>query len=239
MDERLRRTLHEAEQGDLRPQKNPAAVVSALAALPQAAPELEQALAARFLTLSRPIRDASAGPRPDQRLQDAGSFFYLLEASRRVMPRLQVRQLLWMLLDHFGNLDEASYDELYLWCIVELSRSDRQALAVLWPQVLTLDLQYRAAAWQRPPLTQLVEQPYRLTDLVFYFYVLYTLGSGAPLLGDCLEGLAPQLSAEQLELARRALRELAVREKRPVFGDALGLLSEQRQRRRAERRQEG
>jgi hypothetical protein len=95
--------------------------------------------------------------------------------------------------------------------------------------VLTLDLRYRDGPWQRPPEVHPVEAPYRLTDLVFYFYVLYTLNvppeSGQPPLGSHLRRLAPALSADQLDLARRALRELrAVKPRRPAFSDALGML---------------
>jgi hypothetical protein len=270
VDDRLEHALREAERGELRPQLNPDGVLSALhCGLPGGSKAVEEALLRRFFELSRPIADASAGPRPGLRLQDAGRFFYLLEAVRRA-GHGRTRELLWVLLDRFAELDERCYDELYLWCIVELSRADPAAALVLWPQALLLDLRHRAAPWRRPPGARPVDQPYRLTDLVFYFYVLYTLDrrglsaweaaerkrlaaiaphdawarlrleqldeaerQACPSLGSSLERLGPSLSAEQLELARRALQELAAAEKRPTFRDALGLLSDQRRRRRA------
>src|SRR5262245_10146826 len=116
MSERLRRALHEAERGDLRPQFNPNSVGN-WQPLPGERGELEKALLDRFLELARPIADASRGAGPKARLQDAGRFFYLVEALKRLAPdRLQ--ETLRVLLDEFSQLEERSYDELYLWAIV-------------------------------------------------------------------------------------------------------------------------
>jgi hypothetical protein len=245
MSERLRRAIHEAERGDLRPQFNPAAAVN-WQPLPGEREQLEPVLFDRFLQLARPVADASAGAGPEARLQDAGRFFYLVEAVRR-LGGTRLEETLCVLLDEFAHLDERSYDELYLWCIVELSRTNTVHVDTYWPQVLTLDARYRVGPWQRPEGVHPVDQPYRLTDLLFYYYVLYTLhcvpprlhsgrsfyhgldlrtaGSVTPTLGSQLKRIAPRLSAEQVEIARRALRELEVVEpRRPAFGDALGLL---------------
>jgi hypothetical protein len=238
MSERLRRVIHEAERGDLRPQFNLNSVVN-WQPLPGEQQEVEKVLIDRFLDLARPIADASRGAGPEVRLQDAGRFFYLVEALKRLRFG-KLEATLCVLLDEFAQLDERSYDELYLWAIVELSRTDPAHVETYWPQVLALDLRYRAESWERPAGARLAEQPYRLTDLVFYYYVLYTLtkppvprywepGWAAridpPSLGSHLRRIAPRLSTEQVEIARRALRELAAAERRrPAFGDALGLL---------------
>jgi hypothetical protein len=240
MSERLRRAIHEAERGDLRPQFNPGAAVT-WQPLPGEREQVEPVLFDRFLELSRPIADASAGAGPEARLQDAGRFFYLVEALRR-LGCARLEETLCVLLDEFAHLDERSYDELYLWCIVELSRTDETHVDTYWPQVLALDARYRGEPWQRPEGVHPVEQPYRLTDLLFYYYVLYTLNRvrppllargnvrtdavpGTPTLGRQLKRLAPQLSAEQVAIARRALWELEAAEpQRPAFGDARRLL---------------
>jgi hypothetical protein len=240
MSERLRRAIHEAERGDLRPQFNPGAAV-AWQPLPGERELVEPVLFDRFLELSRPIADASAGAGPEARLQDAGRFFYLVEALRR-LGCARLEETLCVLLDEFAHLDERSYDELYLWCLVELSRTDARHVDTYWPQVLALDARYRGEPWQRPPGVHPVEQPYRLTDLLFYYYLLYARTRASPrfavragvlinvvpttpTLGSQLKRMAPQLSAEQVGIACRALRELAAVERRPAFGDALGLLS--------------
>jgi hypothetical protein len=240
MSERLRRAIHEAERGDLRPQFNPGAAVM-WQPLPGEREQVEPVLFDRFLELSRPIADASTGAGPQGRLQDAGRFFYLVEALRR-LGCARLEETLCVLLDEFAHLDERSYDELYLWCLVELSRTGPAYVDTYWPQVLALDTRYRAEPWQRPEGVHPVEQPYRMTDLLFYYYVLYTLNRvgppllshgnvrtdvvpGTPTLGRQLKRIAPQLSAEQVEIARQALQELEVAEpQRPAFGDALGLL---------------
>jgi hypothetical protein len=240
MSERLRRAIHEAERGDLRPQFNPGAAVT-WQPLPGEREQVEPVLFDRFLELSRPIADASAGAGPEARLQDAGRFFYLVEALRRLgCGRLE--ETLCVLLDEFAHLDERSYDELYLWCLVELSRTDSIHVDTYWPQVLALDARYRGEPWQRPERVHPVEQPYRMADLLFYYYVLYTLNRvpprllyrvdvqansvpGTPTLGSHLKRLAPQLSAAQVAIARRALWELEAAEpRRPAFGDARRLL---------------
>src|SRR5262249_51619275 len=191
----------------------------------------------------RPIADASTGPHAAMRLQDAGSFFYLMETLKRLgCPRLE--ETLGILLDEFLHLEERSYDEVYLWCLVELSRTRPVHVRTYWPQVFSLDLLHRPAAWQRPTGVALVDQPYRLTDLLFYYYVLNTLHLQVPAtdymgrprvrhdrvpltLARCLASIAGDLSEAQLELVRRALSELPVLEKRrPAFGDALGLLAQ-------------
>jgi hypothetical protein len=248
MSDELPRSVREAQDGDLRPQVNPHAPANLLL-LPENLAELEPVLIDRFLQLARPIGDASAGGGPELRLQDAGPFFYLIEALKRLhFPDLE--QTLCILLDEFAALDERSYDELYLWCLVELARTDVRHVETYWPQVLTLDLHYRSALWTRPAGTHLVEQPYRLTDLVFWYYAIYTprkyhyaygareavvtLAESLPSLGSRLERIAVGLSDDQAELACRALRELAaVEPHRTVFSDALGLLTARRRRKPA------
>jgi hypothetical protein len=244
MSQPPRRAIHEAEHGDLRPQFNPNAPV-VVQALPEDLPALEAILLDRFFALSRPIADASAGLRPDLRLSDAGHFFYLIEALHRFRyPRLN--ETLLIILDEFLNLVERSYDELYLWCLVQLSRTDRQYAQSFWPEVFSLDLRYRNRPWQRPAGVRVYEQPYRFTDLLFYYYVLYSkqfqrIGDlrwdpvqgwqrhkerpASPSLGSLLKGMQPALSAGQLHVIEQALRELAEEDtRRPTYGDALGLL---------------
>ncbi len=231
--------MHEAQYGDLRPQVNPRAAVT-LADLPHDRPALRAILLDRFLQLRRPIANASAGGGPAMRLHDAGSFFYLVEALQRLgCPELE--DTLCVLLDEFTQLDTHAYDELYLWSIVQLSRTGAQHAQTYWPLVLALDLQHRAAPWQRPAGVHPVEQPYRLTELLFYYYAIYTLRKPstadyvdsrqrtwipAPSLWEQLEPLTPTLREDQLRLAREALRDLKRAERgRAVFGDAAGLLA--------------
>ncbi len=242
MSERLRRAIHEAERGDLRPQFNPNAAVT-WQPLPEELKEIEPVLIDRFLDLARPIADSHAGAGPGSRLQDAGRFFYLIETLRRLgFTRLE--ETLCVLLDEFAQLDERSYDELYLWCIVELSRSDPKYVDTYWPQVLSLDARYRSEPWTRPAGVPLVEQPYRFTELLFYYYALYTITPHtgmtaqpglvrveAPSLGGRLKRVEPRLSDEQVEVARLALDELYAADPRPVFDDARGLLNRRRPRR--------
>jgi hypothetical protein len=224
MNEELARWLSHAEHDDLRPQLTLGTAVSATQMTSDAAKALTPILVDRFLQLKRPIADASASGGPHMRLQDAGSFFYLIETLKRVGYE-DLEQTLCILLDEFAQLDERSYDELYLWCLVELSRTDPRHVDVYWPQVLALDRRYRGGNWYRPEGVHLVEQPYRLTELLFYFYLLYTLQSPPPTLGSHLKRLVPYLGAGEIEIARRALEELAAsKQSRPAFGDALGLL---------------
>jgi hypothetical protein len=261
MSDRLRRAIHEAEHGDLRPQVNPQAPVSWQPTPGEDGKALEAVLLDRLFQLARPIADASAGPQPDLRLQDAGRFFYLLEAVRN-LGCTRVEETLAVILDEFLQFDARSYDELHLWCLVELSRRRPEHVRTYWPQVLSLDLQHRPATWQRPAGVALVDQPYRLTDLLFYYYVLYTLQLRPPAasfavqagtnlvyrtprrpityplsLARCLASITGDLSEAQLDLARLALKELAALEKRrPAFGDALGLLAQPLRLEREQRR---
>jgi hypothetical protein len=223
MDERLRRVIDDALHGDLRPQFNPHAAAG-LAILPADLKVIEPILLDRLFQLSRPIADASAGATPDMRLQDAGRFFYLIETLGRLgYPRVQ--EMLLVVLDEFSQLTEKSYDELYLWCIVQLSRTDLRHVRTFWPQAIALDLRYRSAPWQRPDGTRLFEQPYRFTDLVFYFYVISTLhgrnGRPFPSLALCLKEIAAEWSPRETALLRAALKDLTKEEGRPAFSDAL------------------
>src|SRR5262249_38213940 len=141
---------------------------------------------------------------------------------------LRVNETLLIILDEFLNLDERSYDELYLWCLVQVSRTEPQHIATLWPQVASLDLRYRNSAWQRAAGVRVYEQPYRLTDLLFYYYVLYSkkpvIGwyfdettrryqdlhrPEATSLGSVLRQAKAGFTDGQLELVWQALRELA------------------------------
>ena len=238
MSERLRQAIQQAERGDLRPQFNPAAAVT-WQPLPGELARVEPVLFDRFLDLARPIVDARTVTGPEARLQDAGRFFYLIEALKR-LGCARLPDILGVLLDEFAQLDERSYDELYLWCIVELSRTDAAHAATYWPQVMALDARYRGEVWQRPAGTHPVERPYRMTELLFYYYVLYTLTpvlvyqsalrrlatQRAGSLWDHLKGIAAGLGAEQVKITRQALRALSACEpRRPDFGDALGLLN--------------
>jgi hypothetical protein len=241
MNERLRRAIHEAEQGDLRPQFNPNAAVT-WQPLPGELKEIEPVLIDRFLDLARPIANSSLGAGPEARLQDAGHFFYLVETLKRLgFARLE--ETLCVLLDEFAQLNERSYDELYLWCLVELSRTDSKYVDTYWPQVLSLDARYRCEPWVRPAGVPLVEQPYRFTDLLFYYYALHTITPHtamtaqpgvvrveSPSLSSRLIRVLPNLNDEHVEIARRALEELNTADRRPVFGDALGLLNRLRPR---------
>jgi len=183
-----------------------------------------------FCQYSRPIADAFQEPRQDMRLEPSGFFFETVHVFRLQGPE-HLEPTLLMLLDEFSRLDQHSYNQLYLWCIVQLSRIDRLHTAAFWPLVLDLDLRYRSASWRRPLGVSLADQPYRLTELVFYFYAINTLqrraGDGQrlyPSLGRCLQRLEGHLTAEQRELTRDTLSQLAQETRRPEFGDALGLL---------------
>jgi hypothetical protein len=187
-------------------------------------------LIGHFCQYSRPIADAFQEPRAEMRLLSSGLFFeavnvFELHGSEHLEPALL------MLLDEFNQLDQHSYNELYLWCIVQLSRMGPIHTAAFWPLVFDLDLRYRAASWRRSLGVSLVDQPYRLTELVFYFYVINTLqrsaGNGErpyPSLARCLLSMDPHLTGEQKGLVLDTLNQLAQEERRPEFGDAAGLL---------------
>jgi hypothetical protein len=183
-----------------------------------------------FCQYSRPIADAFQEPRPDMRLLSSGFFFETISVFELHGPE-HLEPSLLMLLDEFSRLDQHSYNELYLWCIIQLSRMDPLHAAAFWPLVFDLDLRYRAASWRRSIGVSLVDQPYRLTELVFYFYVINTLQRTAhngerpyPSLARCLLGLDAHLTAEQRGLVLDTLNQLAQEERRPEFGDAAGLL---------------
>jgi hypothetical protein len=136
-------------------------------------------------------------------------------------------------LDEFAQLTEKSYDEVFLWSIVQLSRTDMRFVKSFWPQVIALDLRYRSAPWKRPAGTRLYEQPYRLMDLVFYFYVIYTLhginrfgrGGNFSTLALCLAQIAGAWSEPEKKLVITALQELRGEDPdRIAYGDALGYL---------------
>ena len=127
--------VHEAERGDLRPQFNAASV---LRKSPQELRSVERVLLDRLFHLSRPIACTPTSSAGDLRLSDSGRFFYLVEAIRRA-GGAQLDETLLVILDDFLQLTERSYDELYLWSIVELSRRDRRHVEVFWPAVIALD----------------------------------------------------------------------------------------------------
>lgn len=200
--------------------------------------EAESDLIGMLFQYSRPIADASQETRGDMRLLPAGVFFETVHVFE-FYNRQRLEETLLMLLDDFSRLDQHSYSELYLWCIVQLSRMNPVHVGTFWPLVLDLDLRYRAVSWQRPDSVALVDQPYRLTELVFYFYVINTLQRSAveegaretrrphASLATCLASLNGHLTDAQWELMIDTLRELARTEKRPEFGDACGLLLRQ------------
>lgn len=217
-----------AEQGDLRPAFNSQAA-SLWRASDQDAKEIESALINRFLQLARPIADSSQSASPENRLQDAGHFFYLVH-SLRLLGSRRIEETLLMILDEFLRLDTRSYDELYLWSIVELSRVDAGHIETFWPMVLALDVRYRPGPWQRPPEAGIADLPYQLTELLFYYYVLHTLRREADFarpyrsLAKCLQRISSFLGEDQRKLLGQVLANLASSEKRVDFGDAYGLL---------------
>jgi hypothetical protein len=220
----------QAERGDLRPQFNPHAVITwPLHERNGFDPDsVLRFLQNRFFELSRPIADACSEPGLDMRLGDAGRFFYLVETLQG-MGHEGLDGMLRVFLDEFSQLEQRSYDELYLWCIVELSRRSAENVAMFWPMALTLDLRFRAKPWQRPADAALVDQPYRLTELVMYYYVLYTISQPTqrrryPSLARCLRRVLPCLSDGEKRLLKETLEDLARQEKKPAFGDANGLL---------------
>jgi len=241
--------LREAESGDLRFQHNPEAVrlwqlASGHVAEKAAARQL---LLRRFFELSRPIGDASKGRDESLRLSDAGRFFNLVDTLKHLGCE-QIDETLLVLLDDFAQLDERSYDEVYLWSIVHLSRKDVQHVETFWPMVVALDLRYRGAAWNRPKGVGCPEQPYRLAELLFYYFHLYTLNRTPthavydarrgwlypeplpqreierPSLDKALLRIASTLVGEGRVLLLDTLEALAKAERRPGFGDARGML---------------
>jgi hypothetical protein len=169
--------LEQAERGDLRPQFNPRSVVT----WPLEARNghfddkvVVQALVNRFFELARPIADAHREPGLNMRISDAGRFFYLIEALERLGYQ-GVEGMLLVFLDEFSQLEQRSYDELHLWSIVELSRRNPDHIDTFWPMALTLDMRFRAEPWSRPPDKILIDHPYRMIELVMYYYFLCTM----------------------------------------------------------------
>jgi hypothetical protein len=213
----------EAERGDLRPQVNAATVLNAS---PARLRKVEHILLDRLFHLSRPI--ACAATTTAARLSDSGQFFYLIEALRRA-GGAHLDDTLLVILDEFLQLTERSYDELYLWSIVELSRRDARHVEVFWPAVIALDQRYRQEPWERPTGTTLIDRPYRLCELLFYYFVIFTIHRKKklprlPSLGRCLGTIAPQLTPEQKHLVCETLLQMAVSHRRDVYGDAFGML---------------
>jgi hypothetical protein len=225
--------LRQAERGDLRPQVNPQAIIIQLGRVDQERlrSPVVRALLQRFFELARPIGDASRGGGAELRLQDAGPFFYLVESLQR-LGCSELEETLLILLDDFAQLEPRSYDELYLWSIVQLSRSNPVHVDRFWPMVLTLDMRYRSAPWQRPAAVSVAEQPYRLTELLSYYYFLYTVEPKGvrttPLLADCVQRVWDRVSNDQREFLAQTLRDLAKSERRPEISDASGLLQKLR-----------
>lgn len=230
--------LQQAESGDLRPPFNHRAISARQLSLEEAK-LVEPILLGRLLSLSRPIADARLHPRPDMRLDDAGSFFCLVETLNRINPD-RLRETLLMYLDEFAQLEHRAYDQLYLWTIVYLSRSDRQNVGTFWPLAIALDQRYRSAVWQRPAGTTPTDQPYRFLELLFYYYVLYTLHRCRPpgeeqakrvypSLTACLRWIFGKLADEERTFLLDTLRQMDVEEvmwprRRRAYGDALGFL---------------
>jgi hypothetical protein len=215
----------DTERGDLRPQFNAAAP---LLRNPSRIKSLEPLLLDRFFHLARPIRNAALDSGEDVRLSDAGHFFYLVETLRRSHCQ-QVEEMLLVILDGFLQMTERSYDELYLWAIVELSRTDAQHVDMLWPAAIALDLRFRSEGWVRPPGASIVDRPYRFSELLFYFYVLYSLhhkqyAAPPPSLGRCLQRIVPRLSEEETQLVGETLTQLEREQRRVLFGDAYVML---------------
>jgi hypothetical protein len=209
--------IREAERGDLRPQFNPAALILGD---PDRLKSLEPVLLDRFFQLARPIGNASLPTDAELRLSDAGHFFYLVETLRR-SNCAQLEEMLLVILDGFLNMTERSYNELYLWSIVELSRTDARHIDTFWPVAIAVDLRFRFDPWVRPRGTLIFEEPYRFSELLFYFYVLYTLHQKAlPSLGRCLQRIAPCLSGEETQLVCETLRQLEQEQDRVLYGDA-------------------
>jgi hypothetical protein len=211
--------------------------------------EIEPLLLEKLHLYARPIADGRTDA--GMRLQDPGTFFFTIEIFER-FDRQRTEETLLMVLDEFSELTPSAYDELYLWSILYLSRKEPRHVITFWPLVLALDLRYRSEPWQRPLESGIADQPYRMTELLFYFYVLYTLqrlpGHGDwrgvpdadgppaqvfhrspgmpryPSLASCLKRIVDQLPDDAHGLVLAVLGELAHFQKRPAFGDALGLL---------------
>jgi hypothetical protein len=169
--------LEQAERGDLRPQFNPRSVVTwpLESSNGHFDPKvIVPALVNRFFELARPIADAHREPGLNMRISDAGRFFYLIEALTRLGYQ-GVEGMLLVFLDEFSQLEQRSYDELYLWSIVELSRRNPDHIDTFWPMALTLDMRFRAEPWSRPAEYGLIDHPYRMIELVMYYYVLGTM----------------------------------------------------------------
>src|SRR5262249_6031532 len=107
-------------------------------ALANEGPDEVTVLHNRFFELSRPIADAFHEPTLDMQVGDPARFFATVEALDRLGYN-GVEQSLLVLLDEFAQLEQRSYDELYLWSITELSRRSGDHVEALWPMVLTLD----------------------------------------------------------------------------------------------------
>lgn len=241
-EEAWSKALEEAASGDLRPQFNEHSLLRRLE-LPGDPGAFEAVLRQRFFQLARPIADASTGATSDMRLQDAGRFFYLIETLQR-LGFSPLDETLLVILDEFLQLEPSAYDELYLWCIVQLSRSERRHVESFWPMAIALDQRYRAAPWSRPAGAAIVDQPYRFTELLFYFYTLYmpendstwkrapgvSMQKRYPSLGFCLTCVAPGLNGQQIDLVAdtlahlEKLARLEKQERRAAYGDAHGLI---------------
>lgn len=240
----------QAEHGDLRPQFNRHAVVTwDLARLNGSLglDELQRILLNRFFELSRPIADACHEPGLNMRLGDACRFFYLIETLERCGCR-QIEDTLLVFLDEFSQLEQRSYDELFLWSIVELSRRNPEHVERFWPMVLTLDLRFRAEPWQRPEDASLVDEPYRLFELLVYFFVVYTRTKAFtgesrmetnihgfpvhvtdyrrryPPLATYLRRFVKRLDGDQRTLLMDTIRPMSRQQRRPEIGDAFGVL---------------
>jgi hypothetical protein len=203
--------------------------------------QIEPILLNRFLPLAKPIADGRSHPRPDMRLDDAGPFFYLVETLERI-GGTRLHETLLMFLDEFAQLEQRSYDQLFLWSIVQLSRSEPRSIETFWPLAVALDLRYRPEPWARPVGTTPFEQPYRFIELLFTTYVKYTLqrwldpGEAPPRvkrrypsLLTCLKRVTPLLPDDQREVLFDTLREMARHEltkerKTVAFSDALSYL---------------
>lgn len=220
--ERREELAHQAEIGDLRPQVNP---LSVLRESPENLRGVERVLLDRLFHFSRPIANA-AETSGNTRISDVGQFFYLIETLRRAGS--PVDDTLLVILDDFLELTERSYDELYLWSIVELSRRAPRNVEVLWPAAVALDQRFRFAAWERPPGSTLIDRPYRLCELVFYYYAVSILHlkrrePRLPSLGRCLRRIRELLTPEQVQLVGDTLRQMERDDWRAVYGDAFGM----------------
>jgi hypothetical protein len=217
--------VRRAERGDLRPQFNPDSVLRESARDLQS---VERVLIDRLFQMSRPIAFIPTNPGGAARLSDSARFFYLVEAIRRAGGE-NLDETLLVILDDFLQLTERSYDELYLWSIVELSRRDPRHVEVFWPAAIALDERFRNETWERPPNTALYQQPYRFCELLFYYFAISTLhlkkkDRRFPSLGRCIRRITPQLTVEQKLLVGDTLLLMDRDDGRDVYGDAFGML---------------